>query len=71
MLAVAVGIIFLVCAFTPSVPNGVEVDGIAVGGMGRTQAAELLRGKIEEELKEKKLEIIAPNKVYTLSLIHI
>ena len=29
MLAVAVGIIFLVCAFTPSVPNGVEVDGIA------------------------------------------
>ena len=38
------------------------MDGIAVGGMGRTQAAELLRGKIEEELKEKKLEIIAPNK---------
>lgn len=71
MLAVAVGIIFLVCAFTPSVPNGVEVDGIAVGGMGRTQAAELLRGKIEEELKEKKLEIIAPNKVYTFSFPEI
>ena len=48
-------------------PKGVEVNGIAVGGMPRSQAAALVRRSVEESLKEKKLEIIGEKKTYTFT----
>lgn len=67
MLALSAGIIFLLCAFTATVPKGVEVNGIAVGGMPRSEAAALVRRIVEESLKEKKLEIIGEEKTYTFT----
>lgn len=67
MLAFWVSIIFLSCAFTLAVPKGVEVNGIAVGGMSRQKAAALIREGVEKELKEKKLKIVAGEKVYTFT----
>ena len=67
MLAVLAGIIFFSCGFTLSVPKGVEVNGIAVGGMTRSQAASLIRLDIENELKEKTLKVRAGDRLYTFA----
>ena len=67
MLAVLAGIIFCLCGFTLTVAKGVEVNGIAVGGMARSEAALLVRKEIENELKEKTLEVRAGSKVYTFT----
>jgi len=67
MLAVSAGIIFLSCGFTLSVPKGVEVNGVSVGGMARDKAAALIRQDIEDGLKEKTLKVRAGEKVYTFT----
>lgn len=67
MLAVLAGIIFFSCGFTLSVPKGVEVNGVSVGGMARSEAAALIRRDIENDLKEKTLEVRAGDKVYTFT----
>ena len=71
MLAVLAGIIFFSCGFTLSVAKGVEVNGIAVGGMARSSAAALIRENIEKDLKEKTLEVRAGRKVYTFTFPEI
>ncbi len=71
MLAVLAGIIFFSCGFTLSVPKGVEVNGLAVGGMARSNAAVLIRESIEKDLKEKTLEVRAGRKVYTFTFPEI
>ena len=67
MLAVLAGIIFCLCGFTPTVAKGVEVNGVCVGGMAQSEAARLLRQNIENDLKEKTLEVRAGEKVYTFT----
>ena len=67
VLAVLAGIIFCFCGFTLTVAKGVEVNGVKVGGMTRSEAARLLRQDIENGLKEKTLEVRAGDKVYTFT----
>lgn len=67
MLAVLAGIIFCLCGFTLTVAKGVEVNGVAVGGLPRSEAAQLLRKDIENGLKEKTLKVRAGDKVYTFT----
>lgn len=71
MLAVLAGIIFFSCGFTLTVAKGVEVNGIAVGGMTRREAAAVLRKDIEDGLKNKTLEVRAGDKIYTFSFPEI
>lgn len=71
MLAVLAGIIFFSCGFALTVAKGVEVNGIAVGGMGRREAASLLRRDIENDLKEKTLEVRSGDKIYTFTFPEI
>lgn len=67
MLVVSAGIIFLSCAFTVKLPKDVEVNGICVGGMGRREAAALIREGFEKELKGKTLEVRAGAKKYSFT----
>ncbi|MBD5583863.1 MAG: VanW family protein [Clostridia bacterium] len=71
LLAVTAGIIFCFCAFTVTVPKGVEINGIDVGGLTRQEASLLVRKSIEEELKGKQLKIVAKDRVYTFSFPEI
>lgn len=64
MLALSAGI-FLFCGFVRVLPQDVFVDGVAVGGMTYARAAEKVRAHTERTLKEKKLEIVAEDCVYT------
>lgn len=57
MSAVLAGIVFCMCGFTITIPKGVNVNGCEVGGMTVPDASALIRGKIEENLKTKKLVI--------------
>ncbi|MCH5146582.1 MAG: VanW family protein [Clostridiales bacterium] len=63
--AVLAGFIFCLCGFTAAVPKGVTINGESVGGMSVQAAVKTLRTKIEEELKEKTLKIIADEKEYS------
>lgn len=63
--AVLAGFIFCLCGFTAAVPKGVTVNGESVGGMSVQSAVKTLRTKIEDELKEKTLKIIADKKEYS------
>ena len=47
------GVIFLLCAFSVTVAQGVTVNGVSVGGMTLKAAAEEIRRGIEEDLKDK------------------
>ena len=64
MLAFIAGVIILSCAFCSVVPKGVTVNGIAVGGMTREEAAATVRSETEKFLKEKWLKIYAGKETY-------
>lgn len=64
MLAVCAGIIFLSCGFCRTVPRGVSVNGIEVGGLTRTAAAQKVRGSFINDLKSAKLEVFAGENLY-------
>lgn len=55
--ALSAGIIFLTGAFSLTVPAGVKVNGISVGGMQYREAAALIRSDTVRNLKTKKLII--------------
>ena len=65
MLALTAGV-FCLCGFVfePRVPKGVTVDGIKVGGMSRSSAAEIIRAETVKYLKQKSLKIYAGENVY-------
>lgn len=65
--AVWAGIIFFLCGFTLSVPRGVTVNGESVGGKSLQSAAEVVRERIEDELKKKTLKIVARDREYTFT----
>lgn len=65
------GIIFCMCGFTVTLPQGVTINNYNVGGMTRPAAAEFLRGKIEEELKTKKLVVLGEKCKYVFSFPEI
>ncbi len=71
MLAVLASVIFLFGGFTLSIPKGVEVDGVAVGGLTRQEAACVLRQNIENDLKGKTLEVRGGRKIYTFKFPEI
>lgn len=67
MLAFCAGIIYFSCGFTVAakVPQSVTVNGVEVGGLKRSEAAQIIRRGIESELKEKALKVRAGDTVYT------
>lgn len=68
MLAFTAGV-FCLCGFVfePRIPKGVTVDGIDVGGMAKSTAAEILRAGTIENLRTKQLTVNADGKVYEFS----
>ena len=65
--AVWAGIIFCLCGFKTAVPKGVTVNGESVGGLTVQSAVQIVRTKIENELSQKSLKIIASDKEYVFS----
>lgn len=65
MLTLVVGIFFCGCGFERSVPRGVEVDGVQVGGMSISKAVALLKSQKENSLKSKRLDIYADERVFS------
>lgn len=63
MLAFLAGFVFL-CGFSRSLPVGVRIDGVEVGGMSYARAAEAVREHTEGFLKEQSLEIVGEDCVY-------
>ncbi|MCM1546057.1 MAG: VanW family protein [Clostridiales bacterium] len=63
--------VFFCCGFSVRLPRGVFVDGIAVGGLTRAEAKNLLRRGVEEELKTKRLHICADERVFTYAFPEI
>lgn len=68
MLALIAGIVFL-CGFSfcRRLPRGTFIDGVDVGGKTWTAAVQTVRGEIERELKDKRLEIIAEDRTYSFA----
>lgn len=66
MSALVAGVIFL-CGFSffGKLPRGTIIDGIDVGGMSRTAAIAAVRDNIEDGLKDKRLEVVANDRVYS------
>lgn len=64
--ALFAGIIFL-CGFAKTVPYGVTVNGVPVGGKTYAQAAQAVRAEIVKGLDGKTLEIAGENSVYEFS----
>lgn len=71
MSAAVAGIVFCMCAFSATVPKGVSINGINVGGMTRAAAAAAVREKIEAELKAEKLVISGKKSRYVFSFPEI
>lgn len=67
MPAFIAGFIFLSLGFSMSVPKGVTLNGVDVGGMSRAEASRAVREIIEEELKEKVLIINAGDSEYSFT----
>lgn len=67
MSALSAGFIFCLCAFRTAVPKGVTINGVEVGGCTLKSAAGAVRSKIEDDLKQKTLKVIADEKEYAYS----
>lgn len=65
--ALAAGVMLLLCGFFFKLPEDVTVNGVSVGGKSRSEAVTLIRGSIENDLKQKKLEIVGRNKNYVFT----
>lgn len=57
----------LFCGFFFKIPSDVTINGVSVGGMSRGGAVLLVREKIEEELKNKKLTVVGRRKNYVFT----
>ena len=57
----------LFCGFFFKIPSDVTINGVSVGGMSRGGAVSLVREKIEEELKNKKLTVVGRRKNYVFT----
>lgn len=64
-LALVASVIFFLTGFAKVLPSGVKVDGVAVGGLTRTAAERQVRGRLEEQLKDKELVIYADERKYS------
>lgn len=67
MSALTAGIIFCFCGFTAAIPKGVTVNGESVGGLSEKSAVQIVRSKIENELSQKSLKIIASDREYVFA----
>lgn len=65
--ALFAGVIFFACAFSFTVPKGVTVNGVEVGGLSYAQAAAAVRAQAEDYLKDKRLKIVTDNGEYSFS----
>lgn len=65
--ALSAGFIFCFCGFKTAVPKGVMVNGEKVGGLTVQSAVQTVRSKIENELSQKTLKIIADGKEYVFA----
>lgn len=63
--------VFFCCGFFGRLPRETYVNGVAVGGLTRTEAKALLRRGVEEELKTKRLHICADERVFTYAFPEI
>lgn len=57
LLSAAAAGVFCLCGFSRRLPANISVNGVEIGGMTRSAAVAAVRGKIEEELKQKSLKI--------------
>lgn len=69
--ALTAGVVFCMCGFTATLPRGVTVNGIPVGGLTRTAAAAAVRADTERKLKEAKLVISGKRARYEFSFPEI
>lgn len=65
--ALLAGIIFCLCGFKTAIPKGVTVNGESVGGLSMQSAVQAVRTKIENELSQKTLKIIAADREYVFT----
>lgn len=65
--AVLAGIVFFMCAFSRSLPAGVRINGLNVGGMPHDRAIAAVRAEIERELGQKKLTVTGKNGEYSFT----
>lgn len=63
-LVLFTGAFIFCCGFARRLPRGVTVNGVGVGGLTMSDAAELLRGREREYLSDKRLRICAGEQVY-------
>lgn len=56
-LVIFTGALFFCCGFAGALPKGVTVNGVEVGGLTRTAAKKLLRGRVTDYLKSNRLVI--------------
>lgn len=69
-LVIITGAFFIftaLCGFSVRLPKGVSVNGIDVGGLTCGAAKLLLRERVISDLKEKRLDICADERVYTFT----
>lgn len=67
MPALFAGIIFFCCGFTYKLPKNITVNGVDVGGKTRAEAAEIIRGNIVNNLKQKSLTVYGKSNKYVFS----
>lgn len=65
--AFTAGIIFCLCGFKTAIPKGVTVNGEEVGGLTVQSAVKTVRTKIQSELSQKTLKIIADKRQYSFT----
>ncbi len=70
-LALFAGACLLFCGFSARLPRGVRINGCDVGGLTYARAERLLREKVEERLKEKKLTIYGGESEYVFTFPEI
>ena len=69
--AVTAGIVLCMCGFSVCVPQGATINGCSVGGMSRSAAIACVRNRIEEELRQKQLKIVATKGEYVFTFPEI
>ncbi|MDE7087878.1 MAG: VanW family protein [Clostridia bacterium] len=58
---------FFFCGFSRALPKGVRVNGTDVGGLSFARAKNVLRERVVEDLKSKRLHICADERIYTFA----
>jgi len=63
-LTVCVGAFLFNCAFFLSLPKGVQINGVDVGGLTKERAVLKVRESIEEFLKDRELSVFSGKQKY-------